>query len=189
MKTKSTSVTLRKRLRIDTAEAHERIDKLASQLDLSNEEDLISFLSAQLESHQRLLECLSQKAEWLKRRIILIKSDLSELGEKVRPVSAAPVVGHINPLAIAYVICGSYLGSKVLRKTLMLSTSERVHNASSFLKDDVPAEQWSMLIKTLENLPADGLEAEDIIDSANRCFSVFELAFDRVISRESKAYA
>lgn len=163
-------------LRETTRREHQLIDAKLSLLDLTAASTYRIFLNI----HYAALRSLA--VAWRREDhqefgglLDRLRSDLAAMGaavdERIRPLDAALAPAH--RLGVSYVIRGSRLGSKVLRRRVPphLSTSYLAHE---------PALSWPVFLAQLELQAGEiGSHAQaQIIDGAKLAFGAFEAAAD-----------
>lgn len=170
--------SLRQRLREDTRAAHEQIDEKFGSLDLTTCTGLSSFLEAHIVAYAAIDVWCPALRDVIDHRMTLLEEDLSVLKTGLDqpvldPISAAP-----HETGIRYVILGSQLGARLLRRQWAKSDDPDVLGAGRFLNSDDQADLWKTFVSELSAAPANGDVADDIIASANTTFDVFFKAFE-----------
>lgn len=168
-------------LRERTGEAHERVDGLFSRLNLADPGDYRRFLQAQAEAHlaaERALDEADAGAilpDWpSRRRGEALKADLADLGiqtgtgEPLHFVCEAEILGGI------YVLEGSRLGGKLLKKSVPARLPSR------FLDQDQEPGAWRKLLEKLEERLYDSRRLEAAAWAAGQVFDRFETAGGRI---------
>lgn len=168
-------MTTRFALRAATEDIHRDLDNRLSILDLADKLDYRRFLRF----HARTLPSIEAALAaagigelvdgWSKgRRSALVEADLAALGEVMPPAARAPAVaGTAQLLGMAYVLEGSRLGGRVLRKRVASGLP------ASFLTGDGSLGSWPALVAAIERI----LDSEPLVseakDAARRCFAWF----------------
>ena len=171
--------TLRHRLRTDTRDAHECIDQIAGALDLSDYRDFCVFMLGNAMAYADLLAQTCIQTDLLTHRLDLANHDLASLALKPVSIVSSSHRPVMNELGLTYVIAGSYLGAKHLNKTRLSSCDRRVLAASRSLADTALPNLWRGLVKDLSAKTSLGLEADQAVASAGKCFNIFADAFQR----------
>lgn len=167
-----TATNLRHRLRHDLAAVHGDLDGLASRLDLRTRHGLAAFLAMQLAGFRALLPTAppgpvrSAMADLAERAA----ADLNMLGAP----EPAPQPGvTADPLALAYVIGGSRLGTVVLAQRWRSSRDPAVRAASAYFSAPDHRDIWRRFCATASRMPADGPVARVILRDARAVFDLF----------------
>jgi heme oxygenase len=160
-------VSIHARLKGATRRDHHRVDHSISRFNLACPVDYVAFLSinsaalASLRSRWRSADdadfnALAQS----------LTDDLSAMGGD-HPPGLIPDPGPIDGLGLAYVVRGSRLGSKVLRKRVAPGLP------TAYL-DFEPTLSWRQLLQQLDDAESGGIEAgEIIIAGAQATFAVY----------------
>lgn len=162
-------------LKAATDDVHRELDDRLSRLDLGRREDYRQFLRVQARAVPPIEAALAAGGlgdlieGWEgARRTTALKSDLAALGEPMpSPCEPPPVSSVAALLGTAYVLEGSRLGGRVLRKQV------RDGMPADFLKDEDTLGAWPAVVAALDrHLYSDALigEAES---AARRCFTLF----------------
>ncbi len=161
-------------LKAATDDIHRELDERLSRLDLASTADYRRFLGFHAQTIPPFEEALAAAGasrlidDWeAGRRSAAIETDLSALGEPMpAPIAVPPIRGTAELLGTAYVLEGSRLGGRVLKR--------RVGNGlpSSFLGHSSHA-PWSAVVATLDrHLYSDELVGEAKA-AARHCFGMF----------------
>jgi hypothetical protein len=165
--------SLRDRLRADTAPRHECVDRAYSSLDLTQPSDLQTFLRTQ-SSVLASVRCRSGRhasdAKALGSRMLAaLEADLCSL--HVRP--ASPVgERHLDATAVLYMLLGSSLGTRVLRRRWQGATASAVAAAGRCLGLEPPGGAWRELCEELAQRSPRGAEADRIVRDAGELFDL-----------------
>ena len=165
--------SLRDRLRTDMAPKHERVDRSCSFLDLAQPDGLRTFLRAQLSvllsvrcrpgHHATAVQDLGS------RMAAALETDLHDLdGCPVAPVGEC----RLNATAMFYMLLGSGLGTRVLRRRWLEATDPAVTTAGRYLGLLPPHGAWRHLCEELAERPAEGADADRIVRDAGRLFDL-----------------
>jgi len=173
------------RLRAETAEAHEDLDRRHEGGQFVRMEDYGRFLEAQARIFPAAEDHLAASAEfrtlsdWSERlRAQALMSDLKALG---RP-DPTPIAFrfHDRPgvaAGIAYVLEGSRLGGKLIARKLEQAGLGDAPVA--FLTQGADRRFWPSFTRWLESREADETYAEDAAAAARATFSLFLLAIQK----------
>lgn len=170
-------MSLRKRLRVETRPSHDIVDAAFAGHDISEYDGYVRFLLAHLDALQTLARggCPGNK--------VVIDAEIAPLMANLQtdltaivghwPVACAMTCRRFHPIALRYVLLGSRMGMAVLRKTWARADDPRVLAASHFLDTPKEPDQWRLFCIELENLPATGAVADQIIADAQAVFSIY----------------
>ncbi len=176
---------LRARLRGDTRHCHAALDDQVTRLDQQGAEGYARFLLLQWRLFAAL-EPVSQSAACapvIRDLTQRAGADLEQLG-RLGPVPRLPLDPH--PLAVDYVVSGSRLGAKVLRKRWLDRGLPETAYAGSYLSAPPYMEYWRGYVARAEALPAGGAAADRIVTDATGLFE-FCLECISAESAEGKA--
>jgi len=170
----SENISLRDRLRLETADAHARVDALFGSCDFADAADYGRFLLAQATAWETLRPMLD--AESL-RRADALRSDLDALGLAVPEPLADIAMPPRESLGHRYVLEGSRLGSTVLLRELCAKAPPSSVAASAYLNESARIDAWKQLSTNLQNGPGVGDNERRIINDALFVFGLFEKAW------------
>lgn len=163
-------------LRDGTAAAHERVDAVFSQFDLSDRAGYAAFLGAHAEAMLPFEQALDAAdagqvvPDWPERRRgDLLRADLAELG--IAPCPAPSPASNGDPAAIAgtlYVLEGSRMGGRVLARRVGSGLPLRYLNAHQ------RPDTWRKLLSRLDFLLDDPASIQTAVEAATECFTAFE---------------
>ena len=167
---------MRSILRQRTLAAHRCVDDVVSDLSLCERGQYITFLQTHHLAYQTILGTMPV-GHWVSAllRDLLAKLE-SDLGKLDSIVIAKPMIGltqPLQPLAVAYVICGSHFGKTILRKRWSKSTDPAVRAAGGFLADTTLKHGWQRLMELLAELEKPAEEFNSLADDADRTFQLF----------------
>lgn len=165
-------------LRAATRGAHDRVDALFSDYDLSEPADYGHFLTAQAAAFlpvERALDAAGAAdlfPDWTqRRRASLLSADLDELGIPLpAPVALPP---YATPGAIAgaaYVLEGSRLGGAMLARSVGHRLPRR------FLSSPTPPGHWRQFLARLEQVLETDVDRDHAFLSARQVFDLFASA-------------
>lgn len=172
--------TLRDILRERTREAHGRVDALYGRLVLADRDGLSQFLTAHYLALKPVEAAIGARAAHDDLPPVLaplVRRDLEALG---MPVPGAPefeMLEHADPDGLSYVVAGSHLGARVLRRQWARSDDGDVRAAGRYLSSDAMAAFWPGFVERLNARPTTLDIAERVVGGAVAAFSVFERAF------------
>jgi heme oxygenase len=160
--------TLRQRLRAETAQKHEAVEEAMSRWNLSDRGGYAAFLSV----HHAALKSLASQWRFDDRpdfeaMLRRLEADHAALGVPVWEPSPADAPSA-NGMGIAYVVRGSRLGSRVLRKRVA------AHFPATFLGQE-PSLTWSGFLDQLDRCSRDTELAgqADVVSGARATFDLF----------------
>ncbi len=164
-------------LRAATAEAHERLDSLYSQLDLGDPADYATFLTSHAAAFipaEDALDAAGAEAlvpGWRAgRRSEVLKSDLAALGLPIpTPAAPPPFETEAQILGGLYVLEGSRLGGAVLIRSVAAG------QPTGFLTPGNP-NAWRAFIAVLDERLSSVERLGDAAASASAVFDLFERA-------------
>lgn len=163
---------LLQRLRAETNAVHEELDNLFLPFQNAPLDHLGPFLAAQMAG----LTALSSAARVPHDpdTLIILSQTLDRLEQDCRHYAlAVPVLRHtrqLHPLAVAYLVIGSRLGTEVLRRNLVQQGLERM--PLYFAPQDYK-HAWQDLCARLQAMTGNGPEADDICTSVIAGFQLF----------------
>lgn len=177
----SETYSLRQRLREDTRQLHEAVDTKFGSQDLQTVSGLSAFLGAQFVAYSTIAHCFVGLRHVLQPRIEHLKEDLTALGTPLPEHNSEKLEGSPQADGVLYVLLGSQMGARVLRRHWQKSTDARVLQAGRFLSDDSLAQTWQEFVRHCSAQPAIGEMADQIVRSAQATFSIFLNGFDAVV--------
>ncbi|RYH00985.1 hypothetical protein EU805_16140 [Salipiger sp. IMCC34102] len=165
-------------LKARTQAEHDRVDAALSALNLAVAPDFIRFLSLHRACFGAMVQACthgSAMQDTLNDICTRIDDDLHTLGAP--PVASLPVdLGRVDPLALDYMLEGSRLGSKVLRRAWVQSDDVVVRKAGRYFATPAPVERWRAVCAKLSDIDADSPRAACIVADAKRLFGLFTFA-------------
>lgn len=182
MTTDRVDMSLRDRLRRETAAAHQRVDDLFGSSDFSDEQSYGHFLRAQSRAWESLRPLLDEGSV---ARADALRDDLDELGLDI-PLPLSGALPDALSIGHRYVLEGSRLGSTVLLRELATASPALAQRASGYLMESAKIDGWKHLSTRLQ-MDRDGCDSPDaIIDDALFVFSLFERAWQATASAPAK---
>lgn len=164
-------------LRLETADAHDRIDAAYGALAIESEADFTTFLAG----HYIAWSCLTPRWSRFVGNTLnlsapdyagMIAADLDELPGANRAALALPAFEvPACDLGLAYVLAGSRLGNTVIRRRDNWGKSRGL--AQRFLEDDRGAAIFRGLCAHLQAQQLSAYAAERCIASARQTFALF----------------
>lgn len=178
MKSAATTAGTRNWLKLETSDAHARVDEAYSRFTLHRPEGLAAFLRA----HAGALAVCAQKmpSDWaaiLRRRAEAARFDLSAL--RAEPPhelrSAPPGDTQGDPLGVAYVVAGSLHGTTVLRARFLRDRDPACF-PDGFQPMFLQGAAWKPLWAEVLDGLAHRAPSAALRDSALATFALFEAA-------------
>ena len=162
-------------LKDQTSSEHDRLDTLLSALDVSSFDGLAGFLAIHRHCFNAMLPAAvpgDDAFAALVEMIRCIDSDLGALGVECT-AGLVPPLGPVHGLALDYVLEGSRLGTKVLRRRWEASDDPRVRAANAyFMITPVPG-RWRDVCAALSAVAPDSPEAAQITRDTEKLFALF----------------
>lgn len=161
-------------LKAATDDIHRELDERLSRLDLACSADYRRFLGFHARTIPPFEEALAAAGasrlidDWDSgRRAEAIETDLAALGEPMPPpVAVPPIRGTAEFLGTAYVIEGSRLGGRVLRRRVGAGLP------ASFLSHSSHA-PWAVVVAALDRLLYSAQLLGEAEAAARQCFEMF----------------
>lgn len=178
--------SLRQRLKQDTLQLHEAVDRKYGSQDLQTVSGLSQFLGAQFVAYSTLAGWLEGLSHFLQPRLDQLSADLHALGMSIPDVPLAFPKERHQPDGVMYVLLGSQMGARVLRRHWQGSADERVLQANRFLMDESQSGSWQEFVRYCAAQPAMGEVADQIVRSAEATFQIFINGFDAVVGRSGE---
>ena len=168
-------LTLRSRLRAETADDHARLDSAISTADVATRSGFVRFM----QTHEAAFRALDSVARSPQLHDLADRAarDLQSLGAEA--VVLPRIEAALDPWAVEYVVQGSRLGTKVLKRRWQESTDPQVRAASAYFDAPSDPAAWRSTCDALDALPAKGAEADRIVADARRIFDIFSDALAR----------
>ena len=165
-------------LREQTAAAHSRVDARFSRLDLTRGDGLARFLGASRVALGALEPVLAAAPGLppLPSRLALIDADLAALAAPAPSGHPAAPPAPGDPLGAAYVVAGSALGARVLRRRWARSDDQAVRKAGRFLTFTGLDGYWDAVQAALRGVPQEAGRIAGLVRGADWAFAVYETA-------------
>ncbi|WP_176556253.1 hypothetical protein [Rubellimicrobium rubrum] len=165
--------SLRDRLRADTAFRHDCVDRAYSALDLTQPDDLRTFLRTQLTV---LCDMSCRPSRHSAAATALASRMADALRADLRALGGTPVgSGGARPLhgtAVLYMLLGSSLGTQVLRRRWLGASNPAVAAADRYFGLAAPQGAWRALCEELAGRSPHGPEADRIVQDADALFEL-----------------
>lgn len=176
------TVNLRERLKSGTREDHAKLDCGMSRLDLRERADYASFLRVNEAGLAALARSSlgSEIAEIVSDLSTRCRSDLDRLGFAALPELDCP---KLDALAVEYVVLGSRLGNKVLKKRWSRSSDLHVQSASAYFDAPEYLDKWREFLTGAAAV--DHGTAVRIVDDARSIFRLFHVALVKSLQTET----
>jgi heme oxygenase len=166
-------ISLRDRLRQQTATAHARVDALFGSCEFATDRGYAAFLRAQAAAWETLRPLLDfdslARADALRRDLDRLDLSLPPPLDVVLPLRMS--IGH------RYVLEGSRLGSTVLLRDLIAKAPKMAERASAYLAESGKIAPWKHLSTGLQNSRQGCVSDAAIVDDALFVFGLFEKAW------------
>ena len=159
-----------------TRQHHARLDRSMSELDLSTASGLATFLQIHALCFAELrvaVECDIRLQRQLDDLIVSARTDLATLGRE-EPPRVVFKLGALDPLAVEYVVEGSRLGTRVLKRRWQTSHDDRVRRASAYFSRPAVPNAWRDVCERLSDIPTEDVRAERVIVETCAIFDLFE---------------
>ena len=172
----SDSPDFRWHLREATAADHARLDAAVSRFDVATRDGLAGFAITHLAAF-RAMQSVAERAD-LRAMIDALTRDLLSLGAAGEvPTLTAPAT---DPLAVDYILAGSRMGTKVLRRQWASATDAGVRAASAYFGLPVDPAEWPSVRLALSQVDAGSDRAARIVADVGALYGLFEEATDVV---------
>ena len=164
---------LRLRLRDGCADLHDRLDGAVARMDVREVAGLRGFLAMNAAAFGALA-CGGAKGVHVGTATIAglaeaATRDLVSLG--AAPGRVAPVMA--DPLAVDYVVLGSRMGTRVLRRRWQGARNSSVLQADRYFSQPDMAPEWRALCDDLSARPGDDARARVVLADARALFTLF----------------
>lgn len=170
--TPAPTVSLRERIRQDSADLHHALDTSMGSLCLRDPADLATFLKI----NERALSALAGHPGIGGRiaagLVIRLRRDLDILGAELLP-PAPPLPADLSPLAVDYVVLGSRLGTSVLRRDWARATDPLVQQACTYFSAPAQVDAWREFCGQTGNMPSTGNDADCVSGDILQIFRLF----------------
>lgn len=170
--TSETFLTLRSRLRADTAAQHARLDEAISTADISTRSGFTRFMQTHHAAF-RAIDAVAPRAE-LRDLADRAGRDLARMGMATGPMPESD--GPLDSQAVDYVLHGSRLGTKVLKRRWQTARDPQVQAADAYFGAPIDPAAWRATCAALEARPAAGAASDRVVSDAGRIFDMFRTA-------------
>ena len=166
--------TLRDRLREGSAEIHARLDAAVGRADLLSVDGYAAFLAMNARAFGALAES-GAKGELATNDMLdaLALAATTDLGTMGHPRPTTTTLRPVLPLAVDYVVLGSRLGTRVLRRTWQSAEDARVLAADRYFGQPEHTDLWRTLCRDLSAMPGNDPKAQAILDDVMALFALF----------------
>lgn len=164
-------LVLKERTQID----HDGVDSLLSTFDITTQDGLARFLAVHLTcfaAMERVAPDGSEARAALGDMMRCIARDLETLNVP-QPAEPVPVLPPMSVLAIDYMIEGSRLGTKMLKRIWLDSADPAVREASAYFTMPTIPGRWREVCAALSNVAVSGDEARNITEDTRTLFALF----------------
>ncbi len=160
-------------LRTETWQDHERVDAAMTGIDLCTVVGFKVFLRIHRTCFNAIQQVTGENVHAsLGDLVERINKDLAMLGAADDAV-AAPALRDIDPLAAAYVVEGSRLGSKLLKGRWLKAQDSLVRQADAYFSFDPSSQVWRETCEYLRAVPVGSERANTIIQDTRQLFDLF----------------
>ncbi|PYE85670.1 hypothetical protein [Pseudoroseicyclus aestuarii] len=176
--------SLRQRLRRDTRGAHEAFDVRLSARPIDTRPGFIRFAQSHEAAFSSLARGLAgQGDEAAEPDLQDLAADLAgRLGRDLRSLSVPALSplppARVDPLAAGYILHGSRLGTKMLRRSWAETADPDLARADAYFSADAGIEGWRAFCDRTDDMPASGPRADCVVRDAAALFALFETALD-----------
>lgn len=187
--------TYREFIRHDTRDIHGKADEAFGAFDLTDRDDLATFLLTNHTVFKHLDQMVKDHGmagesslKIIPELVTKLEKDLAVLGVTDtdtgwKPSSPDP----LHPKAIAYVVQGSRLGTTVLAKQWAEADDDVVKGAGQYLNTRIDSGEWRQLLSELAEIPVRGAEARKITADARTLFEIHLTALDSAVQHQQRA--
>lgn len=183
----STEMSFRKVLRDGTRAEHDRLDDMFTALDITQPDDFMCFSTVHLICFQAMAEVVqtgSYSHQLLRQMAASLAADLDVLGAPHAPIRAA-VPPLPDPLAIDYIVAGSRLGSKVLKKRWLLAQDPTVRRANAYFGMNSNPAFWPQTCQALDAITPASARADAIVGDTKSLFQLFSTAYHHTMTEKA----
>ena len=174
--------SLRERSRSD----HDRLDRMITSLDIARVSDFALFLRLHL-SYFLVMQSRSSdqniSAATLSDMVDGLTADLG-IVSRDHPAVDTPLPAALDPLAVDYMVAGSRLGSKILRKRWGASADPIVQNANNYFRKTGDPNLWPDVCRALSAVPMESERARAIVKDTKTLFQLFAAVFTKLAKTE-----
>ena len=149
----------------------------------------ITFLRTHQLAYRALLAALPSE-DWvsatLRNVVRALNQDLQVMDA---PALDRPMIGlcdPLHPLGVAYVVCGSHFGKRVLRRRWRVTADPQVLAAGAYLANDDLQTGWARFLDAIDDLLDPATNLLVLAADADRTFAVF---YDSLIAVKNWEHA
>ncbi|NSX55393.1 hypothetical protein [Parasulfitobacter algicola] len=173
-------------IREQTRTDHDLLDRMITTLDIAQLDDFRVFLQIHhccfvVMRSRSLDQGLSTSV--LSDMIDGLTADL-EIVSGNRHAVDLPAPSALDPLSIDYMVAGSRLGSKILRKRWGASTDPCVQRANTYFSQAIDPKLWPETCRALSAMPPGSARADGIVEDTRIQFQLFAAAFAKIVTVE-----
>lgn len=170
--TPAPTVSLRERIRQDSAALHHTLDKSLGSLCLLDPVGLTAFLKINERGLSALAGYSGTGGRIAADLVDRLRRDLAILGTDPLP-PAPPLPADLSPLAVDYVVLGSRLGTSVLRRDWVRATHPLVQRACNYFTAPAQVDAWRAFCGQTGNMPSSGQAADCVSGDILQIFRLF----------------
>tara|TARA_R110000822_G_scaffold25993_3_gene78669 strand:- start:25 stop:576 length:552 start_codon:yes stop_codon:yes gene_type:complete len=174
-------------LREATRPEHDHLDCMFTALDIAKLDGFASFVKVHLTCFQLMAKVAvdgSYSHKSLCQMVNCLALDLDVLGGR-QTQTGIKLSAKIDPLAIDYLVAGSRLGSKVLRKRWSGSDDPIVRRSNHYFGLDSNAVFWQLTCKALAEIYPDSHRAKVITRDTKILFRLFSTVYENADAKEA----
>ena len=171
-------VDFRHILRQQTSTDHDRVDALMSGFDVATRDGLLQFLGLQLDCFEAMIP--AARGDSVARHQLLsmtaaIRRDFATLVEPKQD-SEPSQLNPLDPLALDYIIEGSRLGTKMLKRRWAAAKDPQVSAAKAYFSFESEPGRWRQVCNALSEITPDSTRATAVIADTATLFELFRKA-------------
>ena len=177
-------IDFRHALREQTRTDHDLLDRMITTLDIARLRDFRAFLHIH---HACFLAIQARStgqglsATTLSVMIDGLAADLDVVSGH-RSAIDLPTLPALDPLSIDYMVAGSRLGSKSLRKRWAASTDPCVQSAKTYFGQTIDPNLWPDTLHALSAVSPSSARAGAIVEDTKAQFRLFAAAFAKMVT-------
>ena len=171
--------TLRDRLREGSTEIHARLDSAVGRADLRSVDGYAAFLAMNARAFGALAGS-GARGELATNDMLdaLARAATTDLAKLGHPRPATTTLRPVLPLAVDYVVLGSRLGTRVLRRTWQSAEDARVLAADRYFSQPELTDLWRAHCRDLSTRPGNDSTAQAVLDDVTALFALFLESYD-----------
>lgn len=157
-------------LRVQTRKAHDRLDHLISSLDITS----IAGFERFCKIHITMFEALApfDRSPATSELIAALQRDIAAVSTDDVCVSSL-AMRPLHPLAVAYIVEGSRMGTQVLQKRWAAATDPKIKAANAYFGLVPTPDRWRDVCDRLRRVPNASEQAEKITQDVLEIFNSF----------------